>query len=235
MEDIIEQVACELGVDPVQVHDANILEQCRQFYSNFLETVQYQSKRAAASDFNRENRWRKRGVYAMPALWTLTADLDERGFVKVHPDGTVLVDTSGLELGQGLNTKVAQAVAMAFKGVASDFDMSLVEIVIPKSTATFSGCSGTWGSGTSEACVSAALQACAAIADKLKPFASAGRSWKGTVAAACNGSADLSASGEHPPAASFKGYHVSMAACVVAEIDVLTGEWQVLSADLHQD
>ena len=69
-------------------------------------------------------------------------------------DGTVEVAHSGSELGQGINTKVAQAVAFALGCALEDV------VVASNSTATIpnGGCTG--GSGTSESVVAAALLAC---------------------------------------------------------------------------
>ena len=56
---------------------------------------------------------------------------------------------SGLEMGQGINTKVAQAVAMKL-GETACVPINLLETITPKSTTDFPAVTPTWGSGTSE-------------------------------------------------------------------------------------
>eukprot|EP00930_Biecheleria_cincta_P068850 TRINITY_DN56680_c0_g1_i1.p1 TRINITY_DN56680_c0_g1~~TRINITY_DN56680_c0_g1_i1.p1 ORF type:complete len:1302 (-),score=213.26 TRINITY_DN56680_c0_g1_i1:12-3371(-) len=237
MEAIIEQVARELGIDPTVVQEVNLLkdEGVRQLWSNLKGS--YDSARRDADAFNAANRWRKRGVYLAPLQYVLDGGFREKTLVTVYADGSVAIDTSGLEQGQGLNTKVAQAAAMIFKQrVAADFEMDLLDFVLPKSTAHFSWSHVTpsWGSGTSESCVSATMKACSTICEQLTAFKSKG-SWKEIVAAASGSGAVLSAMGEHPADEGAGGYSLPVAALVVAEIDVLTGETQILRAEIQQD
>merc|ERR1712093_591688 len=116
--------------------------------------------------------------------------------------------------------------------VSADFEMSSIE-PLPKSTRhySWSGVTGTYGSGTSESCVAAVMNACVAIVASLSQYKSKG-SWKNIVAAAASGGAVLQATGEHPGINGQKGYPVPVAALVHVEIDVLTGETQVLRAEI---
>lgn len=245
MEAIIEQVARELGVDPTEIQGKNMLsgsddEGVGQIWSDLKE--QYASARTAVDDFNATHRWRKQGVYLQPIQFVQGAAVgftgfNEKALVSVHADGSVAVDTSGIEQGQGLNTKVLQSAAMVFQQqVAGDFAFDQLESVLPKSTSHFSwsGVTPSYGSGTSEACVAAVIKACAVIAGNLSNYKSLG-GWKQIVAAAAADSVELSATGVHPNSEGNMGYPVPMAALVVAEIDVLTGETQVLRADIVQD
>ena len=79
----------------------------------------------------------------------------------ISSDGMVEVFHSGSEIGQGINTKVAQAVAYAL-----GCDMSCV--LVGDNCSSFvpnGGCTG--GSGTSESCVGACLDACRKIMNTL--------------------------------------------------------------------
>lgn len=57
-----------------------------------------------------DNRWRKRGLAVMPMMWPYEV-LSVMGFgvlVSIYAqDGTVAICHSGVELGQGINTKVS--------------------------------------------------------------------------------------------------------------------------------
>jgi xanthine dehydrogenase molybdopterin-binding subunit B len=95
--------------------------------------------------------------------------------------------------------------------------------------------------GTSEGCVDAALKACAKIVLRLAPYVGAASSgargleaWAAIVAKAYAAGVDLSAGLE---ADHLKGgnYNIYTAACTEVELDVLTGQYTVLQADLVYD
>ena len=71
----------------------------------------WDARRAAVDAFNAANRWRKRGLCLMPTKYGITAQYRITATVQVHADGTVAVTHGGSEIGQGIHTKVAQAVA----------------------------------------------------------------------------------------------------------------------------
>jgi xanthine dehydrogenase/oxidase len=65
--------------------------------------------------FNSANLWRKKGISVCPVKYGMGWSGYNAG-VKIgviSDDGTIIVSHSGAELGQGINTKVAQAVAYA--------------------------------------------------------------------------------------------------------------------------
>merc|ERR1739848_489190 len=108
-----------------------------------------------------------------------------------------------------MGTKVHQGAAMVFKQqVAADFELELIETVLPKSTSHFSwsGITPTWGSGTSESCTSAVMKACEAIASNLSKYKGQG-SWKQIVAKAVQAGADLTATGVHDNSEGKQGYN----------------------------
>ena len=76
------------------------------------------ARREAAAEFNKKNKWKKRGVGLLPTKFGIafTAKFMNQGGALVHlyTDGTVLVSHGGTEMGQGLHTKVCQVAAQAF-------------------------------------------------------------------------------------------------------------------------
>lgn len=68
----------------------------------------------AVDAFNSANRFRKRGLSLMPTKYGMSPGEYRVGaLLNVYAcDGSVEVFHSGAEIGQGINTKVAQAVAM---------------------------------------------------------------------------------------------------------------------------
>jgi len=83
----------------------------------------YQQRRQEINAFNAANPILKRGLALTPVKFGISFNvphLNQAGaLVHVYTDGSVLVNHGGTEMGQGLNTKVAQVVANAL-GLALD-------------------------------------------------------------------------------------------------------------------
>lgn len=138
------------------------------------------------------------------------------------------------QVGQGINTKVEQAVAYALSKPGPTVTVDLMATVVPKSTQVFPDASPTWSSGTSESVVYAALKACDTLNTALQPYQSPGSTWVDVVKKAAAGGAKLTASGSRPIGEG-GAYPLPCAACVVVELDTLTGENQILSVDIVYD
>ena len=131
IENIIDSVARALGKDALDVRrvnfygtdtnrttpygqsvDDNILhELCAQLEAD----SDYRARREAAAAFNRVNPVLQRGLAFTPVKFGISFNvkhLNQAGaLVHVYADGSILVNHGGTEMGQGLNTKVAQVVA----------------------------------------------------------------------------------------------------------------------------
>lgn len=81
-------------------------------WGNVVDQAGFADRLKAAEDFNKANRFRKRGIAVIPTKFGIsftTKFLNQAGsLVHVYTDGTVLVTHGGVEMGQGLHTKVAQ-------------------------------------------------------------------------------------------------------------------------------
>ena len=75
----------------------------------------YDAKKKSAARFNKQNKTRKRGVALTPVQFGVsftTGFLNQAGaLVQIYKDGTVAVNHGGTEMGQGLFVKVAQITA----------------------------------------------------------------------------------------------------------------------------
>jgi xanthine dehydrogenase large subunit len=131
IENIVDSVARALGKDALDVRrvnfygtqtrrttpygqsvDDNILhELCAQLEAD----SDYRARRDAVAAFNRANPVLQRGLAFTPVKFGISFNvkhLNQAGaLVHVYADGSILVNHGGTEMGQGLNTKVAQVVA----------------------------------------------------------------------------------------------------------------------------
>lgn len=184
--------------DQLKVQEANMMDGFDTVWSAAKGVLDDEKIPEDIDSFNGSNRWRKRGWYIAPVFYTIASNFYQEKFVMVvNSNGTVNVDHSGIEVGQGINTKTVQAIAYALSQTAA-VDMSLINMFGTKSTDMFSNVMPTFGSGTSEVIVSCALQACTAINLALKPYASAGN-WQQIVAAAVAAGVDLTATVNYAP------------------------------------
>ena len=132
IEMILDAVARRLQRDPLQVRlsnlyadegGRNITPYGQQVEDNILAPLidrlqassDYAQRRQAVSDFNARSPVLKKGLALTPLKFGISFNvvhLNQAGaLVHVYTDGSVLVNHGGTEMGQGLNTKVAQVVA----------------------------------------------------------------------------------------------------------------------------
>jgi xanthine dehydrogenase/oxidase len=209
---VLELAAESTGLTPEAVREANFYkagDETPYGYAvgtaNFNWTVpalwekaksqwQIAVRRADTAAFNKANAWRKRGLSFLPIkygmLGSAGGNYQIASSVRIMGgDGTVHVVHGGCEIGQGIHTKVAQAVAYALGCPISAVEVGTTSsIQTPNSTST-------GGSGTSESSVRSVLAACDKLSTTLKPFRSAGEPWSQAVEKAARAGAELNASG----------------------------------------
>eukprot|EP00435_Cladocopium_sp_Y103_P021841 s892_g5.t1 len=242
METIMEQVARAVSREPVEVQELNMVEGMQKAWQRLKAKVSYEETLKAVKDFNGKNRYRKKGIYCMGSRYQLQPhSFMEKCFVRVYDDGSVLLEHTGLEVGQGMDTKALQACTMGLRKIAADFSMDHIQLRIPKSTQDFSwkGVMGTFSSVTSETvatelsmriCLADAVSAILNACDKLHKDLKADRFFLSNVAV-------------HPDyVAKLQSFCQDLQKFVApgrtwteVEIDVLTGETQVNSFDLVYD
>ncbi|MBH9576270.1 molybdopterin cofactor-binding domain-containing protein [Inhella proteolytica] len=132
LEDGLEAAAHAIGMLPEEVREKNlyrlgdftpygqVLEYCylQDVWQYAKQKVDFARRLEQVRTFNRNNRWRKRGISMLPIKYGMgfNATFLERGDALVDifdGDGTVVVRHGGCEIGQGLNTQVMQLVAEA--------------------------------------------------------------------------------------------------------------------------
>ena len=131
IEFILDSVARRLGMDPLDVRRANYYGVETNNVTPYLQTVEdnilepltaqlettsrYRERRAEIAAFNAQSPILKRGIAFTPVKFGISFNVNHYNqagaLVHVYTDGSVLVNHGGTEMGQGVNTKVAQVVA----------------------------------------------------------------------------------------------------------------------------
>ena len=135
----VEDIAYALGKDPLDIRKANFygtdIDNVTPYHQvvedNIIHRVvdeleassDYQARRRAILDFNRDSAVLKKGIALTPVKFgisfTATWYNQAGALVHVYKDGSIHLSHGGTEMGQGLYIKVAQVVADAF-GVGLD-------------------------------------------------------------------------------------------------------------------
>ncbi len=135
-ETLMEQIATQIGADPMDLRIANLLQPGDPVFTfdgqggstpyvgpnpvpDMIDELSdpsrsdYEARKAEVAQFNSENAFRKRGLSMVPMTWfhNFAAYKYAVHVVANQNDGSVSVSLGGIEMGQGLNTKVAQVVA----------------------------------------------------------------------------------------------------------------------------
>jgi len=209
-----------------------------RIWDQVLASADYKNRFTQNEIWNKANRWRKRGIAVVPTKYCMVMDGDYNESVLINLnvlDGTIMLGITGVEIGQGLNTKVAQVVANNLGA----FGVTLSQIAVAiNATDKISSFADTGGSGTSENCCAAAIDACAQILSAFAPLKQQHptATWSDLVGFAWKKGVKLVYTGNHrsAPPATFT-YYVWGAACTEVEVDTLTGEVQVLQTDIVYD
>jgi xanthine dehydrogenase large subunit len=131
IESAIGHAAEELGVPASEIQRKNLIDNGDEFpYGQIAESdaitswtqgdtrFDFTALQAEANEFNASSRYFKKGIAVMPVCFgisfTKTPMNQARSLVHVYTDGSVAVSTGAVEMGQGVNTKIAQVAAKVF-------------------------------------------------------------------------------------------------------------------------
>ena len=135
IEEIMDRIARTLGKDPLAVRKANYYGKTERNETHYYQVVEhnlldemtaeleasseYAARRAALRAFNAGSPVLKKGLALTPVKFGISftsSFLNQGGaLVHVYTDGSIHLNHGGTEMGQGLNTKVAQVVAEVFQ------------------------------------------------------------------------------------------------------------------------
>ncbi|XP_039139815.1 indole-3-acetaldehyde oxidase-like [Dioscorea cayenensis subsp. rotundata] len=259
-EAVIEHVASILSVHADSIRKINLhdFESLTKFFegaagepfeytlpsifNKFTSYASYQDRAEMIQQFNSCNRWKKRGLSCVPVVYQVTVR-PTPGKVGILNDGSIIVEVGGVEIGQGLWTKVKQMAAFALGQLWDDGSQDLLERVRVIQADTFSLIQGGWtaGSTTSESSCEAVRLACNILVDRLKFLKDSLQqkmgsiSWDALILQANTQAVNLSASSYWVPDPSSKEYLNYGAAISEVEIDLFTGATTILRTDLTYD
>ena len=276
-ERMIEEIAYALGRDPLEIRKLNLYENGQltpyhqpvedqilpRIFEDLEASSDYQARRQAVIDWNAKGGTIRKGIALTPVKFgisfTATWFNQAGALIHIYSDGSVHLNHGGTEMGQGLNTKVAQVVAEAL-------GVNFHRIQITKTTTEkVPNTSATAASSGTDLNGMAAQDACRQLLERLTAFAA---EMKGVsveevrigetvqigphqmpfdefIKAAYVARIHLSAAGFyktpkiHWDRATGRGhpfyYFAYGAACAEVSVDTLTGEYVIERADVLHD
>jgi xanthine dehydrogenase large subunit len=280
IEVILDSIARRLQRDPLEVRRANFYGSNERNTTPYGQTVEgnileplvdrlvassdYAARRAAVAAFNATSPVLKKGLALTPVKFGISFNvvhLNQAGaLVHVYTDGSILVNHGGTEMGQGLNTKVAQVVAHEL-GVG--FERVRCTATDTHKVANTSVTAASTGSDLNG---KAAQDAARQIRERLAAFAAAKYGGEASAVRFANDEVSIGAAriafahlvqqayqarvqlwsdgyyatpGVHWDKATMQGrpfyYFAYGAAVSEVVVDTLTGEWKLLRADVLHD
>ncbi|KAJ8668983.1 hypothetical protein QAD02_000242 [Eretmocerus hayati] len=237
IEHVMERIARVTGKDPLEVRMINMREDDKKILFPMIDQMKNSSDYAARSNdvakFNKENRWKKRGISLVPMKYEFETFGQFHSLVSIYArDGTVSVSHAGIEMGQGLHTKVAQVAAYTL-----GINLDLVSVK-PSSCLTSPNSSVTGGSVGSDACGYATQMACKELLKRLEPYKEklgGNPMWKDLIFEAHKNNVDLCASFMFTTEQDIKPYSIYGVTVSEIELDILTGQHLIRRVDILED
>ncbi|MEY2769793.1 MAG: Xanthine dehydrogenase molybdenum-binding subunit [Pseudomonadota bacterium] len=191
IETVIEDIASTLGKDPLEVRKLNLYQDPAVSGTSDTMTTQYNQliedwvgdkvvaqveaesryaeRRAQVQAFNARNQRRKRGLSLVPLKFGISftaTHLNQGGaLLVIYMDGSVSVNHGGTEMGQGLNTKMAQVAA---DGLGISVEKVRVTATDSQKVPNASATSASSGADINGAAI---MNATAQMRERLKPVA----------------------------------------------------------------
>jgi len=182
IEAAIAKAADSLGIDATVIQQKNLLQtgnelpfgqkvisEANECWNKTMASFEMDKIKKDIAAFNTNNKLYKKGVAVMPICFgisfTNTMMNQGRALVHVYTDGSVVISTGAIEMGQGVNTKIVQVAAQTFSIHPANIKIS--------STNTYrvANTSPTAASATADLNGGATLVACTAILKRLKQVA----------------------------------------------------------------
>ncbi|XP_058000404.1 indole-3-acetaldehyde oxidase isoform X2 [Hevea brasiliensis] len=259
-EAVIEQVASFLSMDADSVRAINFhtYNSLKLFYDGsagdpleytltsiwdkLATSASFSQRTEMIKEFNRYNIWKKRGISRIPCVYDVSMR-PTPGKVSILNDGSIVVEVGGIELGQGLWTKVKQMTAFTLSSINCDGDADFLDKIRVIQADTLSLIQGgiTGGSTTSESSCEAVRLCCEVLVERLMPLKERLQTqtdsirWEMLVQKAYLEAVNLSVNSFFIPNFASKHYLNYGAAVSEVEVDLLTGQTTILRSDILYD
>ncbi|XP_036344556.1 indole-3-acetaldehyde oxidase [Rhagoletis pomonella] len=233
IENILEHISFETGLDPVDARIANLIsghKMC-QVLPYFVERTDYRARKQAVKSFNENNRWRKKGLGIAIMEYHIGYFGQFPATVAIyHTDGTVIISHGGVEMGQGMNTKIAQLASFEL-----GIPMNMVRF---ENSNTVNGANSmvTGGSIGSETICFAVRKCCNTIKERLRPVRESLKNptWLDVIQSAHSQHISLIANDNCKPD-DMDPYTICALGLIEVEVDILTGNYQLPRVDILED
>nr|CAD7265322.1 unnamed protein product [Timema shepardi] len=244
IENVMEHIAKVVNKDPIEVRLKNMPQETKpmaEMINDIKKSSNYEERKKYIENFNKLNRWKKRGMTLVPMTYPFPFWGNFSAIVSIYAkDGSVSVAHGGIECGQGINTKVAQ-VSAHILGIP----LEMVSIK-PSNTLTAPNGMVTGGSIASEACCYAAMMCCRELLKRMEPYKKDPKeqTWAQLVQASSGNLVELCATYMFTPKDEVKPYNIWGVTVTEVEVDILTGQYQdcnitydmqVLRVDIIED
>lgn len=241
IEAIMDHIAHEMKMDPfeVRLNNANFINPDHstsylgRIIMSALQKSDYRNRRSSVEAFNKANRWMKKGISLTPLKYPLEY-FSNKFNVKVSiyaGDGSIVVSHGAVEMGQGINTKVAQSVAYALGAPLHKIRVSITN------TENFPNNQVTGGSIASELCCFEAVKCCKILKSRMKDVESSlsNKDWVEVVNESHKKGIDLSVQSTYSKNDAPIDYDIYSVAVSEVQVDILTGETVVQRVDIVYD
>lgn len=234
-EEIMERISYELGIDPLQVRMNNLdtlqFGDLVEMVSTLKADSNYDERRIAVNKFNLENRWKKRGLRFTIMKWFSSTPFFLNITMSVyHGDGSVAITHGGIEMGQGVNTKAIQVCAYFLK-------IPLNKIFVKPNTAMLNpNNTRSAASLTSQNVQIGVQRCCEMLLKRLEPIKKRmiNPTWEELIAQAYSEGINLQANA-YVDARDVNNFNVYGVTLAEVEVDILTGQFQIIRVDLLED
>lgn len=247
VENMMDQVAHYLKKDPNEIrfknlyhsedvtHHGDVIKDCtlERMWKELLEKSDFEKRRNEIEKFNKENEFKKRSIYMNPTKHGVGMPepiYQGSSLVHIYNDGSVLISCGGIEMGQGLYTKLVQIAAKELQIPTENIRVN------ENSTDKLINAPPSGGSSGSDLWGSAVMIACKELAERIAPFRKEGVSFSESIGKACMARVNLTCQGFFAPKANaWYRYFVYGVGCSEVEVDILTGGVTILRSDLIMD
>ncbi|CEF59936.1 Xanthine dehydrogenase [Strongyloides ratti] len=224
------------------------LEKCNglRCWKECLDMSNYNERLQNVKNFNKLNKFIKKGIYIVPTMFPVGFGLktisQAASLINIYSDGSILVSHGGMEMGQGLHTKIIQIVSRCLEVPIDKITIRETRTDnVPNTTPTVASLGIDLNGG-------AVKNACEKIMKLLEPIKENNKNgkWEDWIKKAYESRIPLSATGysiietedidfTNKNIANSYSYCVYGAACSEIELDCLTGAHKILRSDIVMD